>query len=145
MTMHYLDLGDSGLGAESVETALRKIENALAVTGDFSVHFVSDEEIRALNREYRDKDEPTDILTFAMKDGEDFIVPCEEEEDLGDFFISLDSMRRNASEFGVPEEEELDRLLLHGMLHLLGYDHKSNDFSTEPMLVKQEILMKDLF
>ena len=145
MTMHYLDLGDSGLGAESVETALRKIENALAVTGDFSVHFVSDEEIRALNREYRDKDEPTDILTFAMKDGEDFIVPCEEEEDLGDFFISLDSMRRNASEFGVPEEEELDRLLLDGVLHLLGYDHQSNDFSTEPMLVKQEILMKDLF
>ena len=143
--MHYLDPGEYEADTEGLESALSRIEERLGVTGEFSVHFVSDEEIRDLNRAYRGKDEPTDILTFAMNDGdEEFIVP-EEEEELGDMFISLESMRRNAREFGVEEEEELRRLLLHGVLHLLGYDHETNDFAAEPMLIEQEKLMKELF
>ena len=142
--MHYLETGSYKLDEEGLDKALCKIEERLGVTGEFSVHFVSDEEIRTLNREYRDRDEATDILTFAMNDGEGFIVP-EEEEDLGDLFISLESMRRNAQEFGVSEEEELKRLLLHGVMHLLGYDHETNDFSKEPMLIEQEKLMQELF
>ena len=66
---------------------------------EFSLHFVTDDEIRELNRTYRDKDEPTDVLTFAFNDGDEFPEIDEETEDLGDIFISLESMRRNAESF----------------------------------------------
>ena len=127
-----------------ISSTLDAILAYLGEDGDFSVHFVSDEEIRALNREYREKDEPTDILTFALSDGEAFPVFEGEERELGDVFISLESMHRNAVTFGVSDDEELKRLLVHGVLHLLGYDHESNDFSSEPMLIKQEEMMRSL-
>lgn len=123
---------------------------------DFSVHFIDDEEIRDLNNEYRGMDNPTDILTFRNDDGDDFPIVFDtddeefaglgeaESEEMGDIFISLESMRRNANEFGVPEEEELKRLLLHGLLHLRGLDHHTNDFATEPMLIEQESVLKKL-
>ena len=114
-------------------------------TGDFSVTFVSDDEIRNLNREYRNIDSPTDILTFRLADGEDdFPSPEGEEVELGDIFISLESMRRNASEFGVDENDELRRLLLHGLMHLRGWDHRTNDFTSEPMLIEQERILKEI-
>ena len=53
-------------------------------------------------------------------------------------------MHRNAKAFSVSDDEELHRLLIHGVLHLLGYDHATNDFSTEPMLIKQEGMMREL-
>ena len=65
-------------------------------------------------------------------------------EEMGDIFISLDTMRRNAEEFGVGEEEELSRLLLHGILHLRGLDHKTNDFEKEEMLKEQEEVLTKL-
>ncbi len=114
--------------------------------GDFSVTFVSDDEIHSLNKEYRDIDSPTDILTFRLADGDDdFPVFGEEENtELGDIFISLDSCKRNAEEFGVDWKDELRRLLLHGLMHLRGWDHKTNDFSTEPMLIEQEKILKEV-
>ena len=114
-------------------------------TGDFSVTFVSDEEIRNLNREYRNIDSPTDILTFRLADGEDDFPSLEgEDEEMGDIFISLESMRRNAREFGVEENDELRRLLLHGLMHLRGWDHRTNDFNSEPMLIEQERILKEI-
>ena len=114
-------------------------------TRDFSVTFVSDEEIRNLNREYRNIDSPTDILTFRLADGEDdFPAPEGEDEEMGDIFISLESMKRNASEFGVEENDELRRLLLHGLMHLRGWDHKTNDFNLEPMLIEQERILREI-
>ncbi len=121
---------------------------------ELSVSFVSDETMQGLNKEYRDKDEPTDILSFAQQDEvEDFSWPevqyegeeslPEEVEVLGDMVISLDTLKRNAQSFSVEEEEELTRLLIHGLLHLLGEDHESNDVH-EPMLVKQEQLLNQV-
>ncbi len=111
--------------------------------GDFSVTFVSDDEIHALNKEYRDIDSPTDILTFRLADGDDDFPLYDEEEntELGDIFISIESCRRNAEEFGVEWKDELRRLLLHGLMHLRGWDHSTNDFSTEPMLIEQERIL----
>ena len=114
-------------------------------TRDFSVTFVSDEEIKNLNREYRNIDLPTDILTFRLADGEDdFPAPEGEDEEMGDIFISLESMKSNASEFGVGENDELRRLLLHGLMHLRGWDHKTNDFNLEPMLIEQERILREI-
>lgn len=114
-------------------------------TRDFSVTFVSDDEIKNLNREYRNIDSPTDILTFRLADGEDdFPSPEGEDEEMGDIFISLESMKRNASEFGVGENDELRRLLLHGLMHLRGWNHETNDFNSEPMLIEQERILREI-
>ncbi len=140
--MYTLETNGFEIDGEKIGKSLDYFIKRINLDGNFSVTFVSDEEIEELNREYREKDEPTDILTFALSDGDEFPNP-EGEKELGDVFISLESMRRNAREFEVPDDEELERLLLHGLLHLSGMDHKSNDFSSEEMLLLQEKILRE--
>ena len=142
--MHYIEDESGNVDTEQVGKWVDAVLSYLEEDGDFSLHFISDEEMRILNREYRGKDEPTDILTFAINDGEEFPSFEGEEKELGDVFISIDSMHRNADSLSVDRNEELRRLLVHGILHLRGMDHESNDFSTEPMLIEQERIMKAL-
>lgn len=105
---------------------------------ELSIVFCSDAFIRDLNREYRAKDEPTDVLSFEMGEaveregGHVFLA--------GDIVISLPALERNAAEFSVDPEEELKRLIIHGILHLSGQDHATND-SGEPMLRAQEAIL----
>ena len=136
---------------KQVRAILKKFVAYYGEKRDFSVTFVTDNEIQELNREYREIDAPTDILTFRLDDAPSFPISFEEEdvdflnnEEMGDIFISLDTMRRNAEEFGVKNEEELSRLLLHGILHLRGLDHKTNDFEKEEMLKEQEEVLTKL-
>ena len=136
---------------KKVRAILKKIVSYYGEKRDFSVTFVTDSEIQELNKEYREIDAPTDILTFRLDDTPSFPISFEDEdvdflnnEEMGDIFISLDTMRRNAEEFGVREEEELSRLLLHGILHLRGLDHKTNDFGKEDMLKEQEEVLTKL-
>ncbi len=144
--MYYIDIKEGEeINEDYVRASLDKILEYLKEDGEFSISFIDDEEIKSLNKEYRDIDSPTDILTFRLDDDDSFPTIEEEEKELGDIFISLDSMARNAEEFGVEKSDELRRLLLHGVLHLEGYDHKTNDFSTEPMLIKQEEILKKIF
>jgi probable rRNA maturation factor len=79
-----------------------------------SLAIVSDRAMRALNRQWRGKDEPTDVLSF----------PSGEQRFLGDVVISLDTARRQAKAGGWPLAKELRRLLAHGMLHCAGHDHE---------------------
>ena len=140
--MYTLETNGFEIDGEKIGKSLDYFIKRINLDGNFSVTFVSDEEIEELNREYREKDEPTDILTFALSDGNEFPNP-EGEKELGDVFISLESMKRNAREFEVPDDEELERLLLHGLPHLSGMDHKSNDFSSEEMLLLQEKILRE--
>ena len=135
--------GAEGVDKEAIEKDLSSILSIIGDNGDFSVHFVSNDEIKELNKVYRDKDEATDILTFTLSDGCEFPV-VEESPELGDIFISLESMKRNAEAFCVDAGEELRRLLIHGILHLNGFDHKTNDFTSEPVLIRQEALIDQL-
>ena len=143
--MYFIEDEHGQVDEMNIEKSLDRILSHLGEEGDFSLHFISDDEIRKLNNEYRGKDEPTDVLTFRILDGEEFPSFPGEERELGDIFISPESMRRNAEAFSVSEDEELFRLLLHGILHLQGYDHSTNDFSSEPMLIRQEEIMKELY
>lgn len=142
--MHYIEDGMGCIDAGQVDAWISSILSYLGEDGDFSLHFISDDEMRELNSQYRGKDEPTDILTFAINDGDAFPSFEGEEKELGDIFISIDSMNRNADSLSVDRSEELRRLLVHGILHLCGMDHSTNDFSSEPMLMKQERIMADL-
>lgn len=110
---------------------------------EISVLFTDDTLIQTLNKEYRNKDEPTDVLSFEQDVY--YELPDNTRQYLaGDIAISLPAVTRNAENWNVPYQEELYRLLLHGILHLAGYDHATNDAS-EPMLIKQEALMKSLY
>ena len=136
---------------KEVRAILKKIVSYYGEKRDFSVTFVTDSEIQELNKEYREIDAPTDILTFRLDDTPSFPISFEDEdvdflnnEEMGDIFISLDTMRRNAEEFGVREEEELSRLLINGILNLRGLDHKTNDFEKEEMLKEQEDVLAKL-
>jgi probable rRNA maturation factor len=87
------------------------------VAGDIGVVVTSDPAIRTLNRRYRNKDAPTDVLAFPLGDG---VLP---REPFGDVVISLDTAKRQARDYGATLSQELRRLLIHGTLHLCGYDH----------------------
>lgn len=96
-----------------------KILNILGVkNAELSILITGDEEIRELNRTYRGKDRPTDVLSFP--DGD----VVEGRFILGDIVISLETAQRQAKELGHSLEEEVERLLTHGVIHLLGYDHE---------------------
>jgi len=91
---------------------------------EVSVLLCDDSTIRSLNRRYRELDEPTDVLAFGQQEGAAVYSPPDAaRRAAGDVVISLETTRRNAASRGVPEEEELKRLLIHGILHLEGLDH----------------------
>jgi probable rRNA maturation factor len=103
---------------------------------DLSLLVCDDAFIQTLNRQYRDKDEPTDVLSFEQ--GDRYTGPDGIERILaGDIVISLGGLARNVADFSVSEDEELRRLIVHGILHLSGMDHSDNDPS-QPMLRRQE-------
>jgi probable rRNA maturation factor len=90
------------------------------------VSFVDDERIRELNREHRGKDAVTDVLSLPI-DPLDEPIPDGIQRQLGDVVISLDQVARQADEADVAPGEELTAMLIHGVLHLAGYDHESDE------------------
>jgi len=107
---------------------------------ELSVLICGDRTIADLNSAYRGKDGPTDVLSFSQGDGCPFPGGGGH---VGDIAISLDTLRENARLFDVDEDEELRRLLIHGILHLDGMDHHTND-KAEPMLRLQEQILEEL-
>ena len=101
------------------------IESEIKKTGDISIIFCSDNYILDVNMKYLQHDYFTDIITFDY---------CEGSRLSGDLFISIDSVRENAIHYGVDFETELDRVMVHGVLHLIGYD----DHSPEDIAVMRE-------
>jgi len=94
--------------------------------GDLAIALVGDAAVRALNKRYRRKDAPTDVLSFPADPPEALRVPVEERQ-LGDIVIATGVARRQARDAGHRYEIELRVLALHGLLHLLGYDHHDRD------------------
>jgi len=115
-----------------------KLEN-IATNAEISLVFVDDQQIRELNRIYRGKDTPTDVLSFPMYDDPENIDE-EEEILLGDIVISLETAQRQAEEFGHSIEREAAYLLVHGLLHLLGYDHLNEEDKKNMRKREEELL-----
>ncbi len=121
----------------------RRVLARLGKTGwEVSLLFCDDETIRELNARFRKIDRPTDVLSFSQTEG-DAAPDSGDAVTAGDVVVSLDRLAANAREFGVSEDEELKRLLVHGFLHLSGRDHAGNG-PEEPMLAEQEALLKEL-
>ena len=118
--------------------ALKKenIKNA-----SFSVIIVDDSYIHKINKEYRNIDRPTDVISFALMDNDS----CNTDDGilrLGDIYISIDKVKSQAKEYNHSEEREISFLAVHGLLHLLGYDHM-NKKDEKIMFEKQELILNE--
>lgn len=130
-----------------IEAALKAGEGP--ETGEISLTLVDDQTIRELNRDYRDKDYATDVLSFAMLESEEEepdifgLDQNDQAEMLGDIIISVERARSQAEEYGHSLARELVYLAVHGTLHLLGFDHEDDDERRE-MREKEEEVMTGL-
>jgi probable rRNA maturation factor len=124
------------------ESALAELERAARTVleaesaGDceLSIALVGDEEMTRLNRDYLGHDRPTDVISFPLEQPATFLV--------GDVYVGLDQARRQAEEYGVQLDEELVRLVVHGVLHVLGWEHKEGDGGE--MCERQEALVLEV-
>lgn len=110
---------------------------------EVSVTFVANEKIQEINREYRGKDQPTDVISFAMEElgeGEIELSGLEMPRVLGDIIISVQRAEEQASEYGHSFKRELGFLAVHGFLHLLGYDHMTEEEEKIMFTKQREIL-----
>jgi rRNA maturation RNase YbeY len=114
---------------------------------DLGIWFTSNKTIQKYNREYRDKDKPTDVLSFAyhphLKAGERIKAKSEEDKNLGDLILAPEYIMHDLANWNTTFEKQLQRLLVHGICHLLGYDHiKDEDYKV--MHRKEMQLLKKL-
>ncbi|MCS6873431.1 MAG: rRNA maturation RNase YbeY [Pyrinomonadaceae bacterium] len=105
------------LNKTELENFLHQIKTNITKNKDFCVVFVSDRQIKELNRRFRKKNYPTDVLSFSY----------DETDLLGDIVISLETAQKQAIENDLPFEVEIKQLILHGVLHLCGYDHETDN------------------
>ena len=125
-----------------VENFISEVLNDLNLKNwDISLLFCDDAFIQNLNKQYRDIDSPTDVLSFEQGD-EYFDDAGETRFMAGDIVISLDSLRFNAEEFNVEINEELKRLIVHGILHLNGMDHSDNSPEQEMLKFQEKLLVQ---
>ncbi|MFO3787640.1 rRNA maturation RNase YbeY [Bacillus mojavensis] len=134
------------------EEMLKEVENLLQFAAEregvqdqaeVSVTIVTNEDIQQINKEYRGKDTPTDVISFALEEegvDEVEIVGAEMPPVLGDIIISADRTREQAEEYNHSFKRELGFLAVHGFLHLLGYDHMTKE-EEEEMFTKQKDLL----
>ncbi|HJH11450.1 MAG TPA: rRNA maturation RNase YbeY [Metalysinibacillus jejuensis] len=124
-----------------VDAILRHALTHLGIKEDaeISVTFVTNAAIQEINRDYRDKDAPTDVISFALEEEEDIVVPGMPRM-LGDIIISTERTAEQAASYGHTFERELGFLAVHGLLHLLGYDHM-NEADEREMFSKQDEIL----
>ena len=106
---------------------------------EVSISFVDDLQIQELNRRYLGRDKPTNVLAFSMRDGKFVSL---HPQLLGDVIISVDTARRQSNRFGLSEMETIILLMIHGILHLLGYEHQGIRKEVNEMARRQKELFR---
>ncbi|SDN43436.1 rRNA maturation RNase YbeY [Alkalicoccus daliensis] len=127
---------------ESLQGVLKKamVSEDTPEDTEISITIVNDEAIQSLNKEYRGKDKPTDVLSFALNEGEEEIFGADIPNTLGDIIISIDRARLQAEEYEHSLEREVCFLAVHGFLHLKGYLHESEEEEKVMFTRQKEIL-----
>ncbi len=120
------------------------LEQCGAADHTVSILLVDDEKIRQLNNQYRNKNQPTNVLSFPFSEGTDQWQESIPVKELGDIVISVDTARRESIEYGQSFYDRISWLLIHGMLHLLGYDHERSPRHAEEMFNEEKILLNKL-
>ena len=119
------------------EMVERWVQGALFAPAELTVRFVAEEEGRTLNREYRDKDYATNVLTFAYNEGE---IIADDEPTRADIILCTDVLEREAAEQEKTVEEHAAHLVVHGVLHAQGYDHDNDEEADEMEQLERDIM-----
>ena len=131
MKVRYLNQKEFGIKVAPFTRYIKRLSDIIDVQdGILNVVFVNDQYIRALNKAYRDKDAPTDVLSFSY--GLDDLI--------GEVYISVEMAARQAKEYKHPLSDELIRLIVHGILHIHGYDHEENEAYKKMLEVEKKVL-----
>lgn len=142
--MICVDYEITNLTKENVDESL--IEGLIKATSEklgisdslVEIILIDDEKIHEINKQYRGVDRPTDVISFAFQDMEDITIS--NITNLGEIYISLDKVKSQAKEYGHSERRELGFLTVHGLLHLLGYDHMNSEDEKEMFKLQEDIL-----
>ncbi len=143
ITISYSDLR-LYIGREQWEEVISKVlEKAaelhnISASAEMSVLLCDNDYIRRLNRDYRNVDNATDVLSFALNEGSEF--SDEESDVLGDIVISVDKVEEQAKEYNHSAKRELAYLSVHGFLHIIGYDHMTEEEKKEMRNAEEKIL-----
>lgn len=105
----------------------------------FNIIFITDSEIQKINKQYRNQDKPTDVISFALEENKKEQAFLKERV-LGDIYISIDRAKKQADDYNHSLKRELCFLAVHGLLHLLGYDHQTKE-EEKIMFKKQELIL----
>ncbi|MEW9667368.1 rRNA maturation RNase YbeY [Ammoniphilus sp. 3BR4] len=134
LSVEFINEQNEQLSPEQLDMLVQLLEIAAEMEEiqgkEVAITFVGNEQIRELNKQFREKDKPTDVLSF----------PLEEEDALGDIIISIPKAREQAEEYDHSFERELGFLSVHGFLHLIGYDHETEEEEKEMFGRQDQIL-----
>lgn len=145
-----IEISDGNI--ELIKTVIKEAAKIEGITsGEVVISLVDNQRIHELNKDFRNIDRPTDVLSFAMNDyvEEDMEIIYDEDDDpeltnaLGDIIISLPKTKEQSEEYGHSFERELGFLAVHGFLHLLGYDH-DNEQDEKLMFEKQDVILNNI-
>ena len=145
MELDFVNQGPASYDAyEEIYLSLyERVFSHLALKGNYvtDVTIVNNEEIHVINRDYRNVDRPTDVISFAFLDDKNELVPSDGSPiSLGEIIISYEKAEEQAKEYGHSLLREMSFLFVHGMLHLLGYDHMKKDDEIVMFKLQDEIL-----
>lgn len=141
--MNHYDIIDE-YGYDNYEFLNKIVDKALemeqVVNAMFTIVLIDDEAMREMNFAYRGKDSTTDVLSFAYEDNQkvEFDIRF-----LGEVFVSIPKMKEQAKAYGHSEIRELSFLVVHGILHLLGYDHTKGKTEEKVMFERQELILNE--
>ena len=147
--MHIQISYDDGIARDTkIEEVIQKVcDEVSRVYGleddELSILLCDNTKIHELNKEYRGIDRPTDVLSFALNEGDDYEGSEEEHHLLGDMILSLERAHEQAVEYGHSFERELAYLTTHSCLHILGYDHMTDEDKKE-MRTEEEFVLSNL-
>ena len=110
------------VSASALSSFLRRARKAAGLAGEINVLITANQHMRRLNRQFRHKDKPTDVLSFPA-----YQADISQEKYAGDLAISIEIARQSARKLGHSLQDEIKILMLHGILHLAGYDHESDN------------------
>jgi len=136
--VNYINITGVEITNNTVNFCKMVLSELNIINWEISILICDDQYIKNLNKNYRSKDEPTDVLSFNQD-----LIPVDDIIYAGDIVISLETVKLHSQSFSVSLDEELKRVIIHGILHLYGLDHLTNE-KNESMLKLQESILKNV-
>lgn len=141
MDVQFINTEEWGIDPKGFQVYIKRLKKHVPkVDGVLNVIFVSDEYIQSLNKSYRKKNKPTDVLSFSYLETPEF----KETQLIGEIYISVETAKRQAEEYETSLEDEFYKLFTHGFLHIFGYDHIEDEDYRKMHKIECEVLDREL-